>query len=161
LKPRCFDPSVPQDDPVFHWWRCIRTAAIDFGKPVDYPEDCERLLEQAGLGIQKHNRIDIRTSQDRTLEQWTQENQLTRFHRFTLFHPPFKTIKGLSMGLFTHQLRWTPEQVAALCADVVYILNRSDSPWFHKLWVSHSGTLTECVTDECFSHVVTARREVM
>lgn len=140
-KPRCLDSSVPADSPVNLWWQCLRTASANFGKPIEYPEDSERLLEQAGFDIVKHNRTDIHSSEDRAASD-DQRTQLCRWYRFFMFHPAFKCVKGLSMGLLTHQLRWSPEQVSALCSDVSYILNHVHSPWYHKF------------------HVVTARKEM-
>jgi len=111
----------------------MRTATADFGKPLEYPEDSERLMEQAGFDIIKHNRMNVRTSQDTAVDEDDPQNQLARWYRHTMFHPAFKTIKGMSMALFTRQLGWPPQEVVALCSDVNRVLNQLRSPWFHKL----------------------------
>jgi len=111
----------------------MRRATAALGKPLDYPEDAERRLEAVGFDIIKHNRLSVRTCQDKTLGENDAQNQLTRWYRHTMFHPAFKTIRGMSMALFTHQLGWTPQQIVALCGEVHHTLNQIRSPWYHKL----------------------------
>jgi len=124
---------MPSNSPVFHWWHWMREATANTGKPIDYPEDSERLLEEVGFDVVKHNRITVRASPDRNMDDLEPQNLLAVWYRHTMFHPAYKTITGLCTALFTHQLGWNPQQISALCIDVQRALNLPHCPWYHKL----------------------------
>lgn len=127
------DSQLPADSPVYKWWQYMLEATRISGKSLAYPDRMEDVLDEAGFNIMNHRVVTIHASEDMRLPPDDVQNRLARWYRYTMFTPLFKTIRGLSMILFTHTLQISPEEITALCANVNGVLNSMNSPVFHKL----------------------------
>ncbi|TKA41624.1 hypothetical protein B0A54_06512 [Friedmanniomyces endolithicus] len=132
--PRCDHASSPGSSEVSQWWRAMQIASTSLGKPLDYPADIEAIIQRAGCTVVNHRVINVHTAEDIIdLDSEDPQNWITRWYRYFMFVPTFKTVKGMSMVLLTRQLGWSPEDVAALAVRVNYQLNHTLSPYYHDL----------------------------
>ncbi|KAK4950853.1 hypothetical protein LTR10_010846 [Elasticomyces elasticus] len=135
-RPR-FEGETPASwSDVGRWWQLMEMASDGFGKPLAYPAEIGTIIRQAGCNVLEQKQIEVWATEDHWEQNaLTPRNRLTRWYRYSMFSPVFKTLKGMSMALLTHQLHLPPDDVAALCLRVHHALNLSDSPYYHDLHV--------------------------
>lgn len=129
--PRCDDQrvTIPR---VSEWWRLLQIASQYQGRPLGYPANFETLAAQAGLTVTNHRTIEVRCSETNPRARDT-SNTLTRYYRDFMLHEDFKTIRGMSMGLLTRQLRMEVNQVTELCREVRRAFLHLKCPLYHNL----------------------------
>lgn len=111
---------------MWNWWYYMCQASERAGKPIEYREDTESLMEQAGFVDVSHKRIRIPLSTDGRKDR--REWALAHGYQTAMGHIDTQSFTGFSMALMTRYLGWTPQAVHDLCNKVVRVLGQQDMP---------------------------------
>ncbi|KAK4504081.1 hypothetical protein PRZ48_004996 [Zasmidium cellare] len=124
--PRTTEPQFPAEArDLYNWWAWIRQASELAGKSLAYRDDTEDLLEEAGFRDVTHKRIRIPFVWE---QADVQEKLLAHGYHTAMGHLGTQSFHGFSMLLFTRYLQWTPQQVQALCDNIVNIIQSPQCP---------------------------------
>lgn len=125
-QPRCDDDSLPRDSPVRRWWDLMQQASAASGKHIGFQSDAEHLLRRACFTTVERRAIRITHDEESQAGNDEYQNNLAQWSRFVMFHPTFKTLNGLSMGLLTKN-GMQASQVEDLLRAVTTVLNGKNS----------------------------------
>lgn len=114
----------------------MQRASLELGRPIDYREDTEELLMDAGFTDISHRTIRIplhaspRDARDAELKRHFQSfaccTDESDGGRSQLF-------ESLSLSLFTRQLRMHPDDVRSMCDTLRRIYLSDEYPLYHNM----------------------------
>lgn len=105
------DGSVPENSPSVRWWTLLEEAFEKLERPILKIDEYPGLFREAGF-------VDV---QDRLLKRptndWPKDPRMKEIGRFSCLNF-LEGLAGFSMAPFTRVLRWSPEEVEVLLAQV-------------------------------------------
>lgn len=129
--PRTTAAQFPSDArELYNWWYWVKQASEIAGKSLACREDADELLEQAGFRDVSHRRIRIPLYWHGQTDR--KDVILAHGYQTAMGTSGSTSFHGLSMLLLTQYLHWTPQQVQALCDQVLGIIqDRVNQPRLH------------------------------
>jgi ubiquinone/menaquinone biosynthesis C-methylase UbiE len=123
----------PQAQALSNWWAWTLHASQLAGKPLDYREDTEELLERAGFVDIGHKRVRVPLFYPGTRDK--REYLLSHGYQMAMGYTNSQSFTGFSMALLTRYFGWTPQQVADICANALAVVQQTPLPLYITLCV--------------------------